>query len=245
MTHPVDNPAAPPPRRRRALAPALAIVLLLAAGLGYWLLNSGQRTAAEADAARSLEALGAIVVMDGSRSYVASVNLSTVESADSLHKAIELLPALGRLGSLDASRTPLKDQQLAAIGRLSTLASLALGQTAITDDGLQQLRPLEGLHSLNLAGTNVASGGLAALAGMRQLKILDLTGTHVASGLEPLAGLPQLEWLVLRGVKLADEALPQLSRSTSLTRLSLEGSEYPAASLARLRAARPQLTIDK
>jgi Leucine-rich repeat (LRR) protein len=235
----------PSVRRRRPLISILAVVALVAVAIAYWFLANAKRAAAEAEAAKSLESLGVIVVMDGSRTHVASVNLSTVTSPESLAKAIELLPALTNLGSLDASRTAITDGQLATVGRLRSLESLALGQTSITDRGLKQLAGLTQLRSLNLTTTPISGAGLASLSNFRRLKILDLSATKTADNLAPLARLPQLDWLVLRNLTLADGALSDLSASESLSRLTLEGSTYPAESLTQLQQALPELSVDK
>jgi hypothetical protein len=232
-------------RGRRSLGPVLAVAALLAAALAYWFITGGRQAAAAADAAKALESLGVLVVMDGSRTHVASVNLSTVTSPDSLAKAIERLPALTALGSLDASRTPITDDQLATVGRLTTLESLALAQTSITDGGLKHLASLSQLRSLNLSTTPITGAGLTALADLDRLKILDLSSTKTADNLAPLGQLPQLEWLVLRDLTLADGALLELNPSESLQRLTLEGSKYAAESLTELQQAQPALSVDK
>ncbi len=237
--------SAPAGQRRRRPILALAVAALVAGALACWFLANAKRAAAEAEAAKSLESLGAIVVMDGSRTHVASVNLSTVTSPESLAKGIELLPALTDLGSLDASRTAITDDQLATVGRLTSLESLALSQTSITDRGLKQLAGLTQLRSLNLTTTPISGAGLAALSDFRRLKMLDLSATKTADNLAPLARLPQLDWLVLRELTLADGALSDLSASESLSRLTLEGSTYPAASLTQLQQALPELSVDK
>jgi hypothetical protein len=162
-----------------------------------------------------------------------------------LAKAIELLPALAALGSLDASRSPVTDDQLATIGRLATLESLALSQTSITDRGLKHLAGLGQLRSLNLTTTPITGAGLTALADLGRLKILDLSSTKTADNLAPLGRLPQLDWLVLRDLNLGDNALSELSASKSLRRLTLEGSKYAAESLTELQQAQPDLSIDK
>ena len=231
--------------RRRPLGSILAVAALLAVAIAYWFITSGRQAAAEADAAKSLESLGVLVVMDGSRTHVASVNLSTVTSPDSLAKAIERLPALSALGSLDASRTTITDDQLATVGRLTTLKSLAIAQTSITDRGLKHLAGLTQLRSLNLTTTPITGAGLTGLADLDRLKILDLSSTKTADNLAPLGRLPQLEWLVLRDLTLANGALLELSPSESLKRLTLEGSKYEAESLTELQQAQPELSVDK
>jgi Leucine-rich repeat (LRR) protein len=230
---------------RRPYLLVAVLVAVVAVGLIVWALTVQQNRIAEERAAKALAELGAIVVMDGSRTHVASVNLSTVVSPESLAKAIELLPAMTELGALDVSRTAITDRELATVGQLTSLESLALGQTAISDGGLKQLAGLTQLRSLNLTRTPISGAGLSALSDFSRLKILDLSATKTADNLGPLARLPQLDWLVLRDVTLTEDALSDLSASESLTRLTLEGSKYPAESLRQLQQALPELSVDK
>ena len=214
--------AAPASRRssrpdRLLLAIAAAAILLIGGWYAFYRIN----LANEKRAAEAISELGALVVMDGNGQHVASVNLSAIESPESLAKAIEYLPALRQLGSLDASRTKIRDEQLAFVAQLSALTTLTLNETAIGDEGVEPL------------------------ADLVELRILDLSATPVTGNFEPLLSLPQLEWLVLRELKLADDALPKLQGMATLKRLGLEGSEYPGKSLSTLLQASPTLSVDR
>ncbi|RIK85064.1 MAG: hypothetical protein DCC67_04525 [Planctomycetota bacterium] len=242
-----ETTQSPPSQGGRGLAVVLGVVLVaLAAAAAYWFLGGGGgSSAAEGEAAKQLESLGALVVKDGGQSYVASVNLSTIGSAESLAKAVELLPALARLGSLDASRTAITDQQLATIGRLGSLTTLTLSETGVSDQGVNSLRSLDNLQSLSLSSTGVSDAAFFDLADLRELRVLDLANTKVSRDLAPLAQLPRLEWLVLRGLTLADDALSQLAACDSLQRLSLEESKYSPESLTALEQKMPSLKVDR
>ena len=232
------------PRRassRRGLVLGVLAAVILAAAWGW---TANRRLAAENKAAQALEKLGALVVRDGS-GHVASVNLSTVPTPEALAEAVALLPALSEITSLDASRSAIKDEQMAAVAQLGSLTTLTLNETAIGDAGVAQLRPLANLQSLFLSATPVTDAGTPALASMKSLRVIDLSSTKLTGNFEPILALPQLEWLVLRDVKLADDALPRLEGSASLNRLSLEGSEYSADALAKLQQAQPSLGVDR
>jgi Leucine-rich repeat (LRR) protein len=233
------------PRRassRRGLVLGVLAAVILAAAWGW---TANRRLAAENKAAQALEKLGALVVRDGGSGHVASVNLSTVQTPEALAEAVALLPALSEITSLDASRSAIKDEQMAAVAQLGSLTTLTLNETAIGDAGVAQLRPLANLQSLFLSATPLTDAGTAALASMKSLRVIDLSSTKLTGNFEPILALPQLEWLVLRDVKLADDALPQLEGSASLNRLSLEGSEYSADALAKLQQAQPSLGVDR
>jgi hypothetical protein len=226
----------------------LAIVLIVAAaalGLAYWLWSSHQSQAAEDAAARELQEIGALVVKDSAGRHVASVNLSTLQSPDALSKALQLLPALRYLTSLDASRTSIGDDQLEGVGQLSSLNSLSLIETSIGDAGARHLSGLTNLEALHLASTQISGEALSALSGLTSLRVLDLSATKVAGNLAPLAKLPQLEWLVLRSLTLDDDALQSLADCQSLRRLTLEESKFAKESADALRRALPELQIDR
>jgi hypothetical protein len=242
MTIEVPQPSARRQSLQNVLILALAAVAIL---LAYWYWSSRQNLAEESDAAKALQELGAIVVMDGGRRHVASVNLSTLQSSEVLAKALEHLPKLTQLTSLDASRTAISDDQLKFLAELTSLSSLSLNSTDVTDEGLRRLRSLTSLESLFLASTGIANRSLPFIADLSELRILDVSATKVTGNLEPLARLPQLEWLVLRKLSLEDEALPKLAGCEALKRLSLEESKYAVDSLATLQRDIPGLTVDR
>jgi hypothetical protein len=195
-------------------------------------------------AANKLRDLGVLIVLDSSGGHVASVNLSTVTSPEALGEAIDQLPPLAKLTSLDASRTVINDAQLATIAQLGSLTSLALNETAVTGEGVHQLERLKYLQVLYLASTPLANGALDSFAAMHGLRILDLSATKVSGQLGPLAAVPRLEWLVLRNLSLETGALGKLADNANLKRLTLTGSRYDADSLDKLRQARPDLSVD-
>lgn len=229
--------------RQRWITAALLLVAIAAGVIWYW--QSQQALGREHDARLILDELGAVVVMDGPRRHVASLNLSTLKTTEDLAVAIEVLPDLLWLTSLDASRTVIDDTSLSAVDHLRRLNSLVLSGTAISDAGVARLKSLKELNSLMLARTKITSTALPSISRLRSLKILDLTGTGVTGGLEPLADLPQLEWLLLRNLSLEDGALVALAQCPGLHRLSLENSTYSAESLKVLLDKAPSLAVDE
>lgn len=239
-----DVPQSPSSRSSRRIIFALALIVT-AISLAYWSWSNRQDLAAESVAAKTLQDLGAVVVMDGERRHVASVNLSTLQSPQSFAKAIQQLPSLTHITSLDASRTAISDEQLATVANLPKLNSLSLVSTAVTDDGVRWLGRLRSLQSLYLTSTGITDRSLPVIAELDELRILDVSATQVTADLEPLVQLPQLEWLVLRKLSLEDGALPNLSGCQTLKRLSLDESKYSADSLTKLQRARPELSVDQ
>ena len=224
--------------------PVIGIAACVLIGLlAWWLWQGRQATARELAAKSALSDLGALVVMDGNRSHVASLNLSTIPDAEKLDKALEHVPHLIHLSSFDASRTPIRDEQLKQVATLPGLEALTLTSTSISDAGIAHLARLKKLQALHLTGTKVSSSGLNALSSLEGLKVLDLSATAVSGNLGQLSSLPQLNWLVLRNLTLEDDALGELAGCQQLRRLSLEGSQYDQASLEKLRQGQPTIDV--
>jgi Leucine-rich repeat (LRR) protein len=241
LNPPLEGPLVKPAGKTGRVIGAL---VLIAAAVGIAFFIRQKRHQREMAAAHEIGALGALVVMDAAGSHVSSINLSTIPTPESLTKAVELLPALGYATSLDASRTKLGDEHLAAVGQLSQLTTLAINETDVTDQALARLSGLTNLQALYLAKTAVSNDGVDSLAKLTGLHILDLSATKVTDHLEPLTKLPQLEWLLLRETNLQDSALPELAGCAKLSRLSLEGAKHSADSLAQLKKALPSLAVD-
>ena len=241
--HATPGVTRPTSDRARWLPIVVIAGCVLIALLAWWLWRERQATARELAAKSALADLGALVVMDGDRKHIASLNLSTLSDAEKLDKALEHVPHLIHLSSFDASRTPIRDEQLKRVATLPGLEALTLTSTSISDAGLAHLAPLKKLQALHLTGTKVSSSGLNALSSLEGLKVLDLSATAVSGNLDQLGSLPQLDWLVLRSLTLEDGALGELAGCEQLRRLSLDGSKYDQESLEKLRQSRPTIDV--
>lgn len=242
----VGEAPAPGPARSRGRAPMIvgaAAVAAAAALYVAYLQVAGQRR--EQEAAKRIEGLGAIVVRDAGGSHVGSVNLSTLQSRESLAEALSLLPALRHVTALDASRTPIADADLEQLASLTALNSLTLNETDVSDAGLHHLADLPRLQALYLASTGVSDKGLPTLARLGELRILDLSATKTTADLAPLVQLKQLEHLVLRELELRGNALSQLGALPNLKRLSLGNSTYADEQIDSLVEQIPGLSIDR
>jgi Leucine-rich repeat (LRR) protein len=230
-------------RRRFLRVVWLAAILACAA---TWQGRVSQQLDREREAAAALKQLGVLLAMDQTQRHVASANFATIPPTQ-LHGAVPqaaaMLPRLVRLSGLDASHTPLGDAELAYVAELRQLRSLTLSHTGVTDAGLGRLHGLQRVAALYLAGNQVTNAGLPSLSRLPALKVLDLSHTQVSGGLQHLASLPSLEWLLLDGLDLAHADLAELAGAGSLHRLHLEGSTYDAESLNRLSALRPEVRI--
>jgi hypothetical protein len=223
---------------------AAVVVVLIVAGIGWWLWSSRQAAARELAASDELKKLGALVVMDAGRKHVFSVNLSTLQSPDSLDRAVALLPELPQVQSLHVEGAAFGDQHAAVVGRLAELRDLALSGTKITDAGLDELQGLSRLDALYLVDTAVTDAGIPPLARLDSLKILDISRTKIAGNFEQLRALASLKHLLVQNLTLDAAAMSVFGELPSLSRLTLTNATYPQEALAELRQKRPELAID-
>lgn len=230
---------------KTALIVALALLAAVVAVIAWSLPSRGEIAAREQAVKAELAELGALVTMDAQKTYVNSVNFSTLRSPDSLDRAIALLPSLLRLQSLNCSGTALRDEHAQTIGKLGSLQDLVLSHTAITDRALEQLTGLSQLKTFHLADTKVTSAAMPYLGKLRSLNIIDLSGTQVTGNFEPLAKLPRLKWLVAQRLSLDAAAIAALAESPNLGRLSLTGTTCPSEAIDELARQKPNLTIDR
>lgn len=92
----------------------------------------------------------------------------------------ELLAVKEQLISINLSRMPVKDAELATIARFSNLESLNLNYTDVTGTGLQELKRLKKLRSISLSGTKVDIQVLKSLAASGVLEEVYLWNTELS-----------------------------------------------------------------
>lgn len=104
----------------------------------------------------------------------------------SVEEAIQIRCAFQSRNSLDLSRLPLTDASLSVIP--DTVTKLALVDTPVTDDCIPHLLRLTGLMRLNIAGTQITDNGLYALGGLQNLEWVRVDRTLVT-----IAGVSRLK----------------------------------------------------
>ena len=218
------------------------VILLLAAGV--WFVNDHFRTQAEAEARQALQDMGALVVMDANQKFAGVVNLTLPAIEPQLHEAVVHVPALCRLETLELSRSRLNDDDLAYVGRNGHLKSLQVSETGITDAGLAHLTGLSSLEALHVVGTKMTNAGLESIGELTTVEVLDLSDNDLSGDLAPLANLQQLKWLLLRNMKLDDEAFATLAKLPTLGRLTLNGCTFNGQALRGLMNESPNLEVD-
>jgi len=90
---------------------------------------------------------------------------------------------------------------------------------------LEDVKQLTGLKALNLAQTETIESGLEDLIGLKKLRYLYLPGHIRAEELAYLSELPSLEFLHIGGPMVTDDKMVHIGKVTSLTQLSLTGSD--------------------
>ena len=193
---PVDQ--TPPPRRRKA--------------------KPAKPSLKTADAAATLEALGAMLV-ENRRGRVEEVSLWHAGIGDD---DLSLVGQLVNLKELYIHESKVTDAGLKHLRALKNLQTLSLATTPVTNAGLKHLRPLTSLRFLNLSGTQISDDGLKHLKPLENLRDLSLDKTAVQGrGLAHLKRLPRLDSLDLSEMQVGDAGLAQLKHLTSVTTLIL------------------------
>ncbi len=153
------------------------------------------------------------------------------------------LPAIGtltRLRTLNLNKTWVTDTGLVHLAPLSHLESLQIHLPEVTDAGMRSVGKLVQLRELNLTGSAVDDAGLAELAHLRHLDRLELVATRLTdAGITTLSRFPALKSLDLSHLPLTDAGLTPLARVQTLKWLNLGGTEVTRAGMAGLRAALP------
>lgn len=214
----------------------------IAGGIAYWMLSGNQ--AAEDAAKKAITKLGGVAVLDSSQQHVGTLNLQLIKGESEIHQAMILVSDLPYLQVLDASATPLGDDDLAHVSALSKLNSLHLNDTLVTDNGLKSITPLQQLHGLHMARTALTDKGLAQVAKLQSLVHLDVSGNKVGVGLANLKALPKLTWLLVAEVDLDAETLNALGELTQVKRLTIGDAESRPEVVKDLNQRLPGVTID-
>lgn len=180
---------APPGRRKRlprvrvSVRALMAVVLVLAIALGYYVRSVHVQQ----------EAVAAVRHCGGSLDYDwrwGNYNPDIIDN-DGKPRAPKWLARLVPVdyvanvvyvsiihGRTDA-RPRADDETLAKLGRLKHLEALVLSQSAITDAGLANLRGLTNLRDLRIDHTSVSDAGVEHLKGLTGLRTIWISGSRI------------------------------------------------------------------
>jgi hypothetical protein len=143
---------------------------------------------------------------------------------------------LERARYLNLINTPVTDDDLVVVERLSYLQDLPMFGTHITDAGLKHLESLTGLQALSLSSTHVTDAGLEHIKGLTGLQDLEMNDTAVTdAGLERVKNLTGLRDLNLCDTPVTDAGLEQLKGLTRLQELGLMRTQVTGAGLEHLK----------
>jgi hypothetical protein len=126
----------------------------------------------------------------------------------------------------------------------TTLSTLRLAVTPVTDNGLQHLKRMTRLQSLTLNSTNITDAGLAHVAHLTILQELALSDTKITdAGLRTLKGMRKMRRLDLSGTRVTDEGMKFLSAMTDLETLDIRQTQVTDKGVANLKRALPNVTV--
>jgi Leucine-rich repeat (LRR) protein len=135
---------------------------------------------------------------------------------------------------------PFREQDIAALGKLTRLKRLQISHGGATDASLRYLTSLSRLERLSLGGGGLTDDGLAPLASLSRLTSITLSGRFTDKALQHLQKLPELGFLsFLSGAKFSEAAVNEFWRDApALT--SLRGYETDRGPATRPAAGGPR-----
>ncbi|TVQ21210.1 MAG: leucine-rich repeat domain-containing protein [Spirochaetaceae bacterium] len=143
---------------------------------------------------------------------------------------ISVLAAFESLEALDIADNHISD--ITPLAGLTRLRHLDLRYNPLDIDDLAALAALTQLEYLNLREAGVR--GLSGIQELRNLGYLNLHSNSAVASIEPMAGLPRLHTLILRGIPVGPE-VTVLETLPALVHLNLRDAEVTdLAPLARL-----------
>ncbi|WP_419189566.1 leucine-rich repeat domain-containing protein [Stieleria marina] len=145
---------------------------------------------------------------------------------------LRLLQYISGLGTLNISKSPIRDNGLPEIATLPDLQTL---RVRIQGSGLIHLRHLPSLTFLSLKYSQLAPDALAGLTGCEKLQSLGLDDTNVTdAAIACLPTLPNLRDLWLNGTRVTHRGLAQVKRMPKIRKLILTGLDLKGPGLFHL-----------
>jgi hypothetical protein len=158
----------------------------------------------------------------------------------------ELCDHLPNLESISLAHAQFTDAGAVHLAKLTKLKSIELGTHHATAAALKSLVNLP-LESIQLGEGFHSAEALAIVKAIPTLRILSVTdGSKLTDAdLELIAGIPQLESLIMDKLPITDERLPVLSGFAHLKTLSLalRPQGYPDETQARVKALLPEVEV--
>jgi hypothetical protein len=218
----------------------IVLVLVMGAGLGWWVRN----VRIQREAVAAIERAGGWVQYDWG--WTGNETLQNL-APWAPHWLWDTLGAdyVARASHVSFSDR-VSDKELVHVGRLPELVFLYLTSENISDAGLVHLKDLTKLSELDLYYAQVTDSGLAHLKGMTKLSTLTLCSSRITdAGLVHLKELTNLSELDLRATQVTDAGLAHLKTLTKLSKLQVGDTQVTDAGKTQLEQALPNLKIDR
>lgn len=147
---------------------------------------------------------------------------------------------------LNLSHTRFDAQRSPAFGVMDDLRELNLVASDCRDHAFRRLRGCNRLKTLDARLCGLTDVSLSVIGSLTNLETLRLGQNYITdSQLKNLTGLKNLRHLELDSCDITDAGLETLSEIPNLKRLSVSRSYISREGVARLKTARPNLTIQR
>lgn len=191
----------------------------------------------------SLKALKVLVVPDG-KGKASGINMLPTDPAK-LDEAIDLVCQLGGVKTVTALEgVPMTNDHLAKLGRVKSLVQIEINDGSISDEGIAQLTGLGNLESLTVANNAITDASMPSFAKMKKLNMLNLNGTQVNGGYDALSGLPNLQWMLLGGLKISDADATAISQFPAITHVTLKDTTEISEAAVKTLKSNKKCTVD-
>lgn len=191
----------------------------------------------------SLKALKVLVVPDA-KGQASGINMLPTDPAK-LDEAIDLVCQLGGCKTVTALEgVPITNDHLAKLGRVKSLVQIEINDGSITDEGIAHLTGLSKLESLTVANNAVTDESMPSFAKLKKLNMLNLNGTQVKGGYDALAGLSNLQWMLLGGVKISDADATAISSFPAITHVTLNDNTEISEEAVKTLKSNKKCTVD-
>jgi hypothetical protein len=154
------------------------------------------------------------------------------------------LTRLSDLRLVNLYNTRITDQGLVVLARSQYVRLLTLNWTRITDHGLVALESMPSLRMLYLGDTSITDQGLTHLAKLSQLEALKFTRLPVTDdGLKLLATMPRLRFLGLNETHVTDSGLTHLDGLPKLGYLDVQGTVISESAIEEFQKRHPNCHV--
>jgi len=153
---------------------------------------------------------------------------------------ISHVPSLIRL---EIVHTHFTDAGTPALAKLVNMERLQIGSREATGAALVPLRAMTKLRELDLHDGQATVEGLKNVAGLPSITVLRVYGPIKDEGAEIIAGMKNLETLIVPSTGITDAGLKHFATLSHLKKLEIKGCKVTAEGVAELVKAMPGLEV--